>query len=114
MNTWLPPVCRGKIRTTSGRLLLGAAAMFLFDLPMFGGLGAGIFTRHFGQLLVLIALLLLSPRRWLALWLTLPAAWLFMPWEREFASPLAHGCELAAAFIPLWVGTFIAYPKKRC
>ncbi len=113
MNTWLPPICRGKIRTTSGRLLLAAVAMFLFDWPMFGGIAGGIVAHHFGQLLALIALLLLSPRRWVALILTLPAACLLMPWGKEYADSFAWGCDLAAAFIPLWVGAFIAYPRPR-
>ncbi len=117
MSSYLPPVFRGKIATTSGRLLAAAAAMFVLNIPLFG-LTWGrseipfFLWLNFWQMVALIAVLLFSPRRWVALLLMLPACFFFLPmtpadssWERA--------CDCGTAIAPLLLGIFIAYPRPR-
>ncbi len=56
MSSYLPPVFRGKIPTTSGRLLLAAAAMLALDLVC--GLGMQAFAVNMAQVVALIVELL--------------------------------------------------------
>ncbi len=106
MSSYLPPVFRGKIPTTPGRLLLAAAAMLALDL--FCGLGTGVIAMNFCQVVALIVVLLLSPRRWVAFLLMLPASAFFLP---VFCVPDELADMLPA--MALWLGTFIAYPRPR-
>ncbi len=116
MRHLLPPVFRGKIPTTSGRLLAAAGVMFLLDLPVFIFFtGAGLLF-HFAQVLVVIAVLLFSARRWVAALLLalISLAACCVIGSPAFAD-FGEFAPLLAAFslLPLWVGTFIAYPRPR-
>ncbi len=107
-----PPVFRGKIPTTPGRLLLAAAVMLALDLLLFPWQGVGIVSSNFFQVAALVAVLLFSPRRWVALLLMLPLCYLTAPvipaiddWVRQWS--------FISYFIPPLVGVFIAYPRPR-
>ncbi len=112
-RTWLPPVLRGKILTSPGWLLAAAAVMLLFDLPRFGEQGMGIFGQHAQQLAALMAVLLLAPRRWVALLLMLPAAWLLLPEGAEPGLTLSFAADAVLTLFPLWAGVIVACPPKR-
>ncbi len=112
MNPLLPPLFRGKIPTTPARLLLAAAVMFAIDIPVISFFTFAGLLFHFTQVLLVIGVLLLSARRWVAALLLLAislggVAWYGIPAD---AAGLTF---LAFALIPLWVGTFIAYPRPR-
>ncbi len=108
-SSFLPPVFRGKIPTTPGRFLIAAAVMFLLDLPLLGRLGAGVFPFHFTQVMVMIGVLLLASRRWMASILLLAVSAAYIVWHDILADK--HSLVAAAfALVPLWVGTIAAYP----
>ncbi len=112
MPSYRPPVFRGKIATTPGRLLLAAAVMLALDLLLFPWQGVAVVSTNFFQVAALVGVLLFSPRRWVALLLMLPIWYLTTPvlmslddWERYW--------HFASALIPLWAGVFIAFPRPR-
>ncbi len=116
MSSYLPPVFRGKIPTTSGRLLLAAVVMLAVDIPFYALVWerseiAFFLFLNFMQVLALIGVLLFSPRRWVALLLMLPVSFFFMPmsiaehWERFL--------EFSCAIVPLLLGVFTAWPRPR-
>ncbi len=112
MSPLYPPLFRGKIPTTPGRLLAAAGIMFLLDLPVFIFFAGVGLLFHLAQVLVMIVVLLFSARRWVA------AVWLALI---SLAGTICLGLPTQAseltltafALIPLWVGTFIAYPRPR-
>ncbi len=112
-RTWFPPILRGKILTSPGWLLAAAAVMLLFDLPRFGEQGMAIFGQHAQQLAVLVAVLLLAPRRWVALLLMLPATWLLLPAGTEPGLTLPFAADVALTLFPLWAGVIVACRRRR-
>ncbi len=111
-RSYLPPVFRGKIPTTPGRLLIAAAVMFALDLPLLAVLFIGLFPFHLTQVLVMIGVLLLSSRRWIAAVLLVVLSAAYFIWH---GVPDGQEEWLSAVFslVPLWVGTFVAYPGAR-
>ncbi len=110
MHPLLPPVFRGKIATTPGRLLVAVGVMFALDLPLMGSLGAGVFMHHFTQVVALIGVLLLASRCWIA-------ALLLAALSVAAVGSLGVSVDAAYALIPLWVGAAVAYPRPfslRC
>ncbi len=111
-RSFLPPVLRGRIATNPQRLLGAAAAMLGLDICLFFDAGAVLILMNFMRVVVLIVLLLLSPRRWVAVLLALPACFIFGPY-----TPSSQGWEnlvdYGRAILPLLLGIFIACPVPR-
>ncbi len=107
-----PPIFRGKIPTTSGRLLLAAAVMFALDLPLLAVFVIGLFPFHLTQVAVMVGVLLLSSRRWIAAVLLVVLSVAYVVW-RGVPDGWVEWLSAGFSLVPLWVGTFVAYPSPR-
>ncbi len=115
MSPLSPPFVRGRISTTPARLFLAAAVMFVLDLPLVAVLVTAMPIFHAIQVVVMIGVLLLSSRRWIAALLLLVLTGLWFVFYGVDGGEDASVAWFMPTFAlgPLWIGTFIAFPRPR-
>ncbi len=107
MPSLSPPVCRGNIATKPNLLMLASGLMFGVDLLLAIFCEIPLFGTFFSQLAVMVAILLLSARRWVAIALLCIAGVAHALW----CGAWSYGALIF--LIPLWVGTMVAFPVRR-